>query len=119
MHTAGGSYDRPRCYENRRLAILRRLMDWMAGAVEEDMALTWLYGDAAIAQTVAERCSQRSILLGAFFLSRNDARRSTETSLVATLAYQAAAAASGLKDNISAAVDKDPMIFSRLRSRRS
>src|SRR5437016_2866250 len=118
MHTAGGSYDRPKCYENTRVAILQRLMDWMFGKVENDISLIWLYGDAgagksAIAQTLAEDCSQKSILLGDFFFSRNDARRSTEASLVATLAYQVTTAVSGLKDNIAAAVDKDPMIFEK------
>jgi len=118
MHTAGGPYDRPRCYENTRLAIIRRLMDWLVGNVERHKLVMWLYGDAgagksAIAQTVAEHCFQRSALLGGFFFSRNDAMHGSETSLVATLAYQAATAVSGLKDSITAAVDKDPMIFEK------
>ncbi|KDR68312.1 hypothetical protein GALMADRAFT_105145 [Galerina marginata CBS 339.88] len=118
MHDAGGSYDRPRCYENTRVAILQQLMDWLVQDTEKDMLIMWLYGDAgagksAIAQTIAESCSQRNLLLGSFFFSGNDASRSTETSLVATLAYQAATAVSGLKENITVAVDTDPMVFQK------
>ncbi|KDR71778.1 hypothetical protein GALMADRAFT_253523 [Galerina marginata CBS 339.88] len=118
MHNSGGCYDKPKCYENTRVAILHRLMEWTAGRVESNKIMMWLYGDAgagksAIAQAVAERCSQGPSLLGGFFFSRNDPRRCTETSLVATLAYQVATEVPPLKKLIAAAVDKDSMVFEK------
>lgn len=91
-------------------------MSWASEEIHAETLVMWLYGDAgagksAIAQTLAERLKGR--LLGSFFFSRNDRRRATHISLVATIAIQAATAVPDLKKLIVTAVDRDPMIFDK------
>ena len=91
-------------------------MSWASGKIHAETLVMWLYGDAgagksAIAQTLAERLEV--LLLGSFFFSRNDGKRSTHRSLVATIAIQAATAVPGLKKLITTAVERDPTIFEK------
>lgn len=93
-------------------------MDWIVGDADAKQFIMWLYGDAGagkstIGQTLALRCAEQKILLGSFFFSRSDARRSTINALVATIAYQAATIFTTLKKGIVAAIDRDPLIFSK------
>jgi len=116
-HDSGESFDRPKCLENTRVAILKRLRDWFLGEAESE-GIMWLYGDAgagksAIAQTLAERFAREQRLLGSFFFSRNDAQRATPNPLVATIAYHAATTMPELKEPIISAVDRDPRIFDK------
>ena len=76
----------------------------------------WLYGPAgagksAIAQTIAELCHARCLLLASFFFSRTDPKRNNEKSLVASIAYQIALNLPQARDAIEAAVERDPAIF--------
>jgi hypothetical protein len=78
----------------------------------------WLYGPAgagksAIAQTIAERCHARHILLASFFFSRTDPKRNNEKSLIASVAFQIALNLPEAKDAIETAVKDDPAIFHR------
>src|SRR4051812_25125751 len=118
MHTSGEEFDRPSCHENTRVAVLKRLMDWIVGNVDPEQAHIWLYGDAGagkstIAQTLAEMCAQKKILLGSFFFSRTDPRRSTYLALAATIAYHAATVSSELRTNISTVIEEDPLTFEK------
>ena len=116
-HDSGESFDRPKCLENTRVAILKRLRDWVLGEAESENIM-WLYGDAgagksAIAQTLAECFASEKRLLGSFFFSRNDPQRATHYPLVATIAYHAATTVPQLAEPILSAVDRDPRIFDK------
>ena len=116
-HDSGESFDRPKCLENTRVAILKRLKDWFLGEAETE-DIMWLYGDAgsgksAIAQTLAEDFAREKRLLGSFFFSRNDAQRATHNPLIATITYQAATAIPNLAEPIISTVDRDPRIFEK------
>ena len=78
--------------------------------------IKWLYGPAgagksAIAQTIAEMCHARHLLLASFFFSRTDPKRNNEKFLIASIACQIALNAPVTRRAIEAAVDKDPAIF--------
>ena len=91
-------------------------MDWVVGEVGWDGFIKWLYGPAgagksAIAQTIAERCHARHLLLASFFFSRTDPKRNNEKCLIATIAYQIVLNAPATTDAIETAIDRDPAIF--------
>jgi len=118
MHDSGEAFDRPRCHEKTRVAVLKRLMDWIFGIVDTESAILWLYGDAgagksAIAQTLAEICAREGLLLASFFFSRNDPKRSTHQPLASTIALQAATSVPELRDLIEAAIVRDPTIVEK------
>jgi len=113
MHTSGEAFDRPGCCEDTRVAVLKRLWDWV---LEAQAGIMWLYGDAgagksAIAQSLAVQSHEAKHLIASFFFSRNDSRRSTQASFIATLVYQAVKAIPALKPLIYSVIDEDPMIF--------
>ena len=116
MHTSGESFDRPGCYENTRVAVLKYLLDWISWKFEAETFIMWLYGDAgagksAIAQTLAMQCDAEKSLLASFFFSKNDPRRSTDASFAATLVYQLLKAVPALKAIVSEIIEADPLIF--------
>ena len=93
-------------------------MNWVVGEVGWDEFIMWLYGPAgagksAIAQTIAERCYARHLLLASFFFCRTDSKRNNEKSLIASIAYQIVLNLPQAKDPIEAAVEHDPAIFQR------
>jgi hypothetical protein len=78
----------------------------------------WVFGDAgagksAIAQTLAIQHSSAGHLLGSFAFSRNDDSRSNHASLASTIAYQMGTIVPELRTLISAAVERDPIIFDK------
>lgn len=118
MHDSGEDFDRPKCHENTRVAVLQKLMGWIVEDADAEKFIMWLYGDAGagkstIGQTVALMCAERNLLLGSFFFSRTDARRSTLDPLIATIAYQAATIIPTLKDLIVAVIERDTHIFKK------
>jgi len=93
-------------------------MRWLVGKFEPETIFLWLYGDAgagksSICQTFAVKCAQEQRLLASFFFWRNDPRRSSHTSLMATLIHQAVAAIPDLRTLVAAAIDRDPSIFQK------
>jgi len=87
---------------------------------EEDLGafIMWMYGPAgagksAIAQTIAEMCDEEILLLASFFFSRNDPSRSTVKPLIATIAYQITLTLPDARNAILAAIERDPLIFSK------
>ena len=78
-------------------------------------------GKSAIAQSIAEMCHARHLLLASFFFSRRDPKRNNEKCLIASIAYQIALIAPVTRDAIEAAVET-PQYFnvrSKHSSRRS
>jgi len=93
IHNSKDRYDPPKCHPNTRVAIRDKLMRWILGETITDARIFWLYGAAgigksAIAQTIAETCAKRKLLLASFFFSRTDSTRNTVNSLIATITYQ-------------------------------
>lgn len=115
MHTSPEAFERPRCHEKTRVAILQHLRDWVNGVVQLYAKMLWLYGDAGagkstIAQTLAEQLNGKQ-LIASFFFSRNEGSRASHISLVATIVYQAALAIPGLRILVDEAVMLNPQIF--------
>ncbi|PPQ84050.1 hypothetical protein CVT25_000508, partial [Psilocybe cyanescens] len=97
FHDSGERFDPPKCHDNTRVAIIKRIMDWISGLDEDtrEALIMWLYGAAgagksAIAQTIAEILDDQNFVLASFFFWRNDPQRGTAKLLVTTLAYQLA-----------------------------
>ncbi|PPQ92124.1 hypothetical protein CVT25_007955 [Psilocybe cyanescens] len=118
FYNAGNRFDAPKCHPNTRTAILDKIMEWVVGNLTLDEFVLWLYGPAgagksAIAQTIAERCHARNLLLATFFFSNTDHNRNQGNTLIATLAYQVALYLPIARGLIEQAVDHDPLIFTR------
>ncbi|KDR67314.1 hypothetical protein GALMADRAFT_28609, partial [Galerina marginata CBS 339.88] len=118
FHNSGDRFDPPKCYPNTRVAVLKKVMDWIIGNFGWDEYIMWLYGPAgagksAIAQTIAEMCHQHGILLASFFFSRSDPKRNSVKALAATLAFQVAVNLPPARSFIEGVVANDPAIFQR------
>ncbi|KDR81215.1 hypothetical protein GALMADRAFT_91866 [Galerina marginata CBS 339.88] len=120
LHDSKERFDPPKCHRNTRLAVLKRIMDWILRQDDttRDAIIMWLYGPAgagksAIAQTIAEMCYSYGYLLAGFFFSKNDHQRSTSQPLVATLAYQLALnLPEQVREHIISTIEHNPLIFS-------
>ncbi|KAF8951073.1 hypothetical protein BDZ97DRAFT_1604575, partial [Flammula alnicola] len=117
FHTSDENYDAPKCHPKTRLAILKEIMDWLNDTDEPHHAM-WMRGAAgagksAIARTIAQMCDEQGQLSSSFFFSRtaSDARRSDETHLVATLAYQMSENIPEIRQYISTAILTNRFIF--------
>jgi hypothetical protein len=92
-------------------------MDWMSDSDNPIRLLVMTgaagSGKSALQQTIAERCEGSNILGSAFFFSSADPTRNTLSTLVPTMAYQIGRHSPRLKALIAAAVEADPLIFSR------
>ncbi|KDR66738.1 hypothetical protein GALMADRAFT_80531, partial [Galerina marginata CBS 339.88] len=120
FHNSNDRRDPPKCHPQTRVAVLEKIMSWIHGLDPEtrDTLIMWLYGPAgsgksAIAQSIAELCHEEQILVASYFFARADSTRNHARSLVATIAYQALLCFPGIRDNVIASIDHDPLIFSR------
>ncbi|PPQ82414.1 hypothetical protein CVT25_008364 [Psilocybe cyanescens] len=120
FHNSGDRRDHPKCHPNTRVAVLKKIMDWIHGLdpATQTALIVWLYGPAgagksAIAQSIAELCYEEGILIASYFFSRFDSTRNHPRSLIATIAYQASLCIPNFRDCIKASIDHDPLIFSR------
>ncbi|KAF9552545.1 hypothetical protein CPC08DRAFT_269148 [Agrocybe pediades] len=121
LHDSVHVVDPPKCYPNTRVAIIQNIIDWTVGKLEEELSgkpILWLKGGAgagksAIARSVAERCSDEGLLLGAFFFRAADPTRNHVEKLVATLSYQISIVIPEFRDTVAAFIEDDPLIFSR------
>lgn len=117
FHNSSERYDPPKCHEGTREAIIEEILDWIQDLDKHEFFL-WLYGPAgagksAIAQTIAEICSSLGLLAASFFFSRTARGRNNDTLLIPTLAYQLMISIPETCEFISAAIDTDPLIFTR------
>ncbi|CAA7268563.1 unnamed protein product [Cyclocybe aegerita] len=108
--------DPPKCHENTRLAVIKKIMDWVLGEFDEGALVLWLYGPAgsgktAIARTIAGLCDTQHLLLASFLFFRTDSRRNTMKSIVANISYRAALRIPQLRAFIEDAIETDPLIF--------
>ncbi|PPQ85050.1 hypothetical protein CVT25_010272 [Psilocybe cyanescens] len=120
FHNSGDRRDPPKCHPNTRIAVLKKIMDWIHGLdpAMQKALIMWVYGPAgagksAIAQSIAELCYDEGILIASYFFSRFDSTRNHPRSLIATIAYQASLCIPNIREHINAAIDHDPLIFTR------
>ncbi|PPQ82971.1 hypothetical protein CVT25_005339 [Psilocybe cyanescens] len=75
FHGSGERFDPPKCHPNTRVAIIKRITDWISGLNEDtrEALIMWLYGAAGAGHL--------------FFFSKNDPQRVAK-SLVKPLVYQ-------------------------------
>ncbi|KAF4621655.1 hypothetical protein D9613_012794 [Agrocybe pediades] len=120
LHDSVHVLDPPKCHPNTRVAIIQNIRDWTLGTDEELRwkPILWLKGGAgagksAIARSVAERCSEEGLLLGAFFFGTTDPTRNHVGRLVATLSYQISLVLPHFRDAVATLIEDDPLIFDR------
>ncbi|PPQ85051.1 hypothetical protein CVT25_010273 [Psilocybe cyanescens] len=120
FHNSGDRHVPPKCHPNTRVAVLKKIMDWIHGLdpAMQKALIMWLYGPAgagksAIAQSIAELCYEEGILIASYFFSRFDSTRNHPRSLIATIAYQASLCIPNIRERIKAAIDHDPLVFDR------
>jgi hypothetical protein len=117
LYDSKSRFDSPKCDEDTRQGVNHEIMHWIqdSGSPTRTLCLTGAAGagKSAIQQTIAERCAELSILAASFFFSAADTTRNGVEPVVATIAYQLALASPLLKGLICAAVERDPLVFSR------
>ncbi|RXW21074.1 hypothetical protein EST38_g4782 [Candolleomyces aberdarensis] len=123
LHNSEARYDPPKCDEDTRVEVISEIMSWITAnrdAPSSQQRLLCMTGAAgsgksALQQTIAERCaSEEPGILGAtFFFCAADQTRNSVLAVVPTIAYQLALRHGLLRLLIVAAVDNDPLIFSK------
>jgi len=118
FHNSEERYESPKCLPETRLAILAYIMGYVRNTLQVLRVFFWLYGPvgvgkSAIAQTIAEMCEEEGLLAAAFFFSRLSDGRSNSKHLVATIVYQLITTIPEIKHLVCAAIERDPMIFSK------
>ncbi|PPQ84635.1 hypothetical protein CVT25_015555 [Psilocybe cyanescens] len=121
FHDSGERFDPPKCHPNTRVAIIKRITDWISGLNKDtrEALIMWLYGAAgsgksAIAQTIAEILDDQHFVLASFFFWRYDPQRGSAKLLVTTLAYQLAVKLPPVfRERLNMAFENDPLITTR------
>jgi len=117
FHNSAERYDQPKCHPHTRVAVINEIMT-LASDEEKKSFFTWLYGPAgsgktAIADSIAELCHDEGKLAASFFFSRGAGGRKDATHFVSSIACQLTMAIPEIQEWVGAAVDRDPMIFTR------
>ncbi|KAF8154262.1 hypothetical protein B0H34DRAFT_83081 [Crassisporium funariophilum] len=116
MHDSGDRLDRPRCDPDTRVLIIEKILAWIAGG--ESPSMLWARGSAgvgktALAQSIAERASQKKYLLASFFFSGISQLRSDGKFLVATIVYQLISNVPETRSLVQKVLTNDPLIFDK------
>ncbi|KAF8991824.1 hypothetical protein BDQ17DRAFT_1432803 [Cyathus striatus] len=118
-HESAERADPPKCHPNTRLTVISEIMEWVDS---EDLTkrIMWLNGAAgvgksAIAQTIAERCSQEGKLISSFFFSRTatTAGRNEGSRLIPTIAYHLVLVIPETKELVLLELDRDPGLLQK------
>ncbi|RXW12254.1 hypothetical protein EST38_g13600 [Candolleomyces aberdarensis] len=117
LHNSGARYDAPKCDEGTRVEVTRELMEWIEDrdGPQQLLCMTGAAGSgkSALQQSIAELCAGDNILGAAYFISAADRSRNTASTIVPTIAYQLGSNHPILQRAVSAAVERDPLIFCR------
>ncbi|KAF6743856.1 hypothetical protein DFP72DRAFT_1177568 [Ephemerocybe angulata] len=118
--------DAPKCHPDTRVAVQDSIVSWAAhstgGEADPARNIMWVTGPAgtgktAIAGSIAETCSKRGLLAGAFFFSSfsSDVSRRLKQYLIPTLAYQLVCLPSfqDVAREVALAIRQDPAIFDK------
>ena len=101
------------CHPATRKRVLKWITDWINNP-QPPLRILWLNGPAgagksAIAQTIAEHCSDEQLAASFFFL-RASSDRSTATRLFTTLAWQLARNIPEIRPYIESAIEAEPLL---------
>ncbi|RXW15216.1 hypothetical protein EST38_g10637 [Candolleomyces aberdarensis] len=117
LHNSSARYDAPKCDEDTRVDVISGIMGWIKdrNGPQRLLCMTGAAGSgkSALQQSIAECCAGRHILGAAYFISAADASRNGAFTIVPTIAYQLGLNHPILQHTIAAAVDHDPLIFTR------
>ncbi|RXW23592.1 hypothetical protein EST38_g2266 [Candolleomyces aberdarensis] len=117
LHDSEYRFDPPKCDEDTRVEVTGELMGWIQDRESPQRLLCMTgaagSGKSALQQTVAEQCSALDILASTFFFSSTDPTRNTVPPVIPTIAYQLGSNNPTLREAISEAVTKDPLIFKK------
>ncbi|RXW24249.1 hypothetical protein EST38_g1611 [Candolleomyces aberdarensis] len=117
LHNSKYRFDPPKCDEDTRVEVIEELVGWIQDRESSQRLLCMTgaagSGKSALQQTVAERCSGLDILSSTFFFSSIDPTRNTVSAVIPTIAYQLGSNSPVLREAISGAVTKDPLIFEK------
>jgi len=114
-HNSGHRYPPPKCHPGTRLGTLTDIMKWVDDR-SQACSVFWLKGPAgagksAIAQTIAEQCTESGQLASSFFFAKGDPMRGNANRLFTTIAYRLAHSIPQLKMAIDAVVTNDEFIL--------
>ncbi|RXW21200.1 hypothetical protein EST38_g4643 [Candolleomyces aberdarensis] len=117
LHNSSARYDAPKCDEDTRVEVISELMEWIRDRSHPQRLLCMTgaagSGKSALQQSIAECCAKDNILGAAYFISAADLSRNTASTIVTTIAYQLGSNHPTLQHFVAAAVERDPLIFSR------
>ncbi|KAJ2925834.1 hypothetical protein H1R20_g11260, partial [Candolleomyces eurysporus] len=117
LHDSEYRFDPPKCDEDTRVEVTGELMGWIQDRESPQRLLCMTgaagSGKSALQQTIAEECSGLEILASTFFFSSTDPTRNTMSPVIPTIAYQLGSNNPTLREAISEAVTKDPLIFKK------
>ncbi|RXW17018.1 hypothetical protein EST38_g8826 [Candolleomyces aberdarensis] len=117
LHDSKYRFDPPKCDKDTRVEVIEELVGWIQDRESPQRLLCMTgaagSGKSALQQTVAEKCSRLDILSSTFFFSSTDPTRNTVSAVIPTIAYQLGSNNPALREAISAAVTKDPLIFEK------
>lgn len=113
FHESDARHPPPKCHPGTRVNILEEIFDWLNNSDEK---ILWMSGPAgagksALAQEVAEKSAQNSILAASFFFYHAGPGRNSPSRLVASIAYQVAIAIDSKRAQIGSIVEADPSIL--------
>ncbi|RXW24252.1 hypothetical protein EST38_g1614 [Candolleomyces aberdarensis] len=117
LHDSKYRFDPPKCDEDTRVEVIEELVGWIQDRESPQRLLCMTgaagSGKSALQQTVAEECSGLDILSSTFFFSSTDPTRNTVSAVIPTIAYQLGSNNPALREGISAAIVKDPLVFEK------
>ncbi|KAJ2920845.1 hypothetical protein H1R20_g16249, partial [Candolleomyces eurysporus] len=117
LHDSSARFDPPKCDEDTRVEVIGEIMGWIqdCDSPQRCLCLTGAAGagKSALQQTIAERCAEKNILASAFFFSTADFTRNIVAPIIPTIAYQLSRINPLLRCCIVAAIEDDPLVFSK------
>ncbi|KAJ2917865.1 hypothetical protein MD484_g2598, partial [Candolleomyces efflorescens] len=117
LHNSRARYDAPKCDEDTRVEVTSEIMAFIEDS-EGPRRLLCLTGAAgsgksALQQTIAGICSGKGSLAASYFFSATDISRNTVNGVIPTIAYQLGTGTPAVKALIKAAIENDPLIFTK------
>jgi len=120
FYNSGLDLNVPQHDENTQVdtIILEKTSDCINLVISLATVIMWLYGaggagKSVIARAMAEILESRNQLLATFFFSRDDPSQNNMKSVLATLAYNITLSVPASRPLITAAIERDPLIFLR------
>ncbi|RXW12278.1 hypothetical protein EST38_g13576 [Candolleomyces aberdarensis] len=117
LHDSDARYDPPKCDEDTRVEVIAEITDWIhdRGGPQRLLCMTGAAGSgkSALQQTTAEISLKNGTLGSTFFFSASDPSRNTVKHIIPTIAYQLGRTNDTLRWWIKAAVEGDPLVFSK------